>query len=558
MVAQGRVENLRAWFNEHGWQLEPAELRAALEERGADTDTIVDLIDEGAERRRATPASQPAQATPPRRQQTPRADTAPVPPQNLEAEESVLGAMMMSPTACKVVREIVEARDFYRESHAKIYTAALHLVDTGVDVDAITLTEELEKRGQIEDIGGRVRLHELAALVPASANAGHYARIVRETSALRDLIRAGGEISRLGWERPGDAGQLLEEARDIIGRVQAPTNAAPPPEAVDGGQFIFDEPVSVDEIRLWGDGDQIGWASGEALMVAGPDGVGKTTLCQQLILARAGLRHDVLGMPVAPDQTGVLIIAADRPRQAARSLRRMVGDLDRDQLAEQVTVWRGPLTVSLNDDRTILTRLARQFGRGTIFIDSLKDVAVDLATDEGGGRIATALQHAIAAGIEIIIAHHPRKPGVEQSRKPRELSDVYGSRLIFGVCGSILMLWGDPGDTFVDLDHLKQPVDAIGPWKLRHDHARGRTEIEHGTDLLDLVLRSGREGLTAREAAELVYEKPDPSKNERERIRTRLGALEQAGRIIRIPIPGAGLRDDKHRYVYNGPAETLQ
>src|SRR5947199_10004691 len=98
--------------------------------------------------------AQLAQAPPP-------SQTAPVPPQNLEAEESVLGAMMISPGAIGAVSEIVDASDFYRESHAKVYRAAIALYAKGEPVDAITLTDMLEERGELEDVGGRVRLHEL-------------------------------------------------------------------------------------------------------------------------------------------------------------------------------------------------------------------------------------------------------------------------------------------------------------------------------------------------------------------------------------------------------------
>src|SRR5919198_2113082 len=142
--------------------------------------------------------------------------TAPVPPQNLEAEESVLGAMMLSPGAIGAVSEVLDAGDFYRESHAKIYRAALALYAKGEPVDAITLTDELEERGELDSIGGRPRLHELAALVPATANAGHYARIVREMATLRGLIRAGNEVSRLGWERPGETAHLVDRAEQIV------------------------------------------------------------------------------------------------------------------------------------------------------------------------------------------------------------------------------------------------------------------------------------------------------------------------------------------------------
>ena len=142
--------------------------------------------------------------------------TAPVPPQSIDAEESVLGAMMLSPAAIAAVSEVLEAPDFYRESHAAIYRAALALYAKGEPVDAITLVDELEERGELERVGGRARIHELAALVPAAANASHYAQIIRESAVLRGLIRAGGEVSRLGWEGVGEATQLVDRAEQIV------------------------------------------------------------------------------------------------------------------------------------------------------------------------------------------------------------------------------------------------------------------------------------------------------------------------------------------------------
>jgi replicative DNA helicase len=139
-----------------------------------------------------------------------------VPPQNLEAEESVLGAMMIASGAIAAVSEILDAGDFYRESHAKIYRAALQLYGKNEPVDAITLTNELEQRGELEEVGGRVRLHELARLVPATANVRHYAEIVRETATLRGLIRAGGEIAQLGWEREGEPTELVARAEQLV------------------------------------------------------------------------------------------------------------------------------------------------------------------------------------------------------------------------------------------------------------------------------------------------------------------------------------------------------
>ena len=128
-----------------------------------------------------------------------------VPPQNLDAEESVLGAMMLSAAAIAAVSDVLSAdgREYYRESHARIYRAALALYAKGEPVDAITLVDELDERGELDDVGGKVRIHELAALVPASANAGHYAQIVKEAATLRGLIRVGARS-------PASAGSARE------------------------------------------------------------------------------------------------------------------------------------------------------------------------------------------------------------------------------------------------------------------------------------------------------------------------------------------------------------
>ena len=144
------------------------------------------------------------------------ASLAPVPPQSIDAEEAVLGAMMLSPAAIAAVSEFLEGSDFYRESHATIYRAALALYVRGEPVDAITLVDELEERGELEAVGGRARIHELAALVPAAANAAHYGRIIRESATLRGLIRAGGEISRLGWDGQGEPTELVDRAEQIV------------------------------------------------------------------------------------------------------------------------------------------------------------------------------------------------------------------------------------------------------------------------------------------------------------------------------------------------------
>src|SRR5256884_6993651 len=102
------------------------------------------------------------------------AEAAPIaPPQNLEAEESVLGAMLLSPGAIGAVSEVLDASDFYRESHAKIYRAALALYAKGEPVDAITLVDELEERSELEAVGGRGPPHQLAPPGPPTGHSPH-------------------------------------------------------------------------------------------------------------------------------------------------------------------------------------------------------------------------------------------------------------------------------------------------------------------------------------------------------------------------------------------------
>jgi replicative DNA helicase len=114
------------------------------------------------------------------------------------------------------VTEILDAGDFYRGSHGTIYRTCLTLWAKGEPVDAITLANELEERGELEKIGGASRVAELAALVSATANVEHYARIVKETATLRGLIRAGQEIARLGQARIGETTELVDRAEQIV------------------------------------------------------------------------------------------------------------------------------------------------------------------------------------------------------------------------------------------------------------------------------------------------------------------------------------------------------
>jgi len=136
------------------------------------------------------------------------------PPQDLEAERSVLGGMMISKDAIADVIEQIRGTDFYRPAHETIYDAVIDLYGRGEPADAITVADELTKRGELTRIGGAPYLHTLIASVPTAANAGYYARIVRERAILRKLVEAGTRIVQLGYGTDGgDVDELVNTAQ---------------------------------------------------------------------------------------------------------------------------------------------------------------------------------------------------------------------------------------------------------------------------------------------------------------------------------------------------------
>ncbi|MBV9307793.1 MAG: replicative DNA helicase [Acidobacteriaceae bacterium] len=139
-----------------------------------------------------------------------------VPPQNIEAEQSVLGAILLDNEAVNQALEILSVEDFYREAHREIFRAMVTLTDRNQPVDAITLTDSLRTAGVLEAIGGVGYIAELAACVPTAANVTHYARIVRERAVLRSLASVSTEIAAGAYDAPANVDEYLDEAEHKI------------------------------------------------------------------------------------------------------------------------------------------------------------------------------------------------------------------------------------------------------------------------------------------------------------------------------------------------------
>jgi replicative DNA helicase len=140
-----------------------------------------------------------------------------VPPHNLEAEESLLGAMLLSRDAITAAVEgRVEASDYYKPAHTHIHEAIMALYGQGEPVDPVTVAEELRRASLLDAVGGRAALLRIQATTPASANAGHYSRIVNELALLRRLIGVAGEIAEMGYETSDDVTQTLDRAEAMV------------------------------------------------------------------------------------------------------------------------------------------------------------------------------------------------------------------------------------------------------------------------------------------------------------------------------------------------------
>ena len=224
------------------------------------------------------------------------------PPQDMAAEQSVLGAMMISKDAIADVAEVVRGADFYRPSHETIHDAIIDLYGRGEPADMVTVANELQRRGELQRIGGGAYLHTITASVPIAANASYYAEIVREKAILRRLVNAGTRIVQFGYAGEGDVDDLVDQAQAEVYQVtdkRSSEDYAPLSEIMDG---VLDEIEAIGnrEAGLYGvptgfaDLDELtnGLHSGQMIIVAARPAVGKSTLA--LDLCRAASIHNNL------------------------------------------------------------------------------------------------------------------------------------------------------------------------------------------------------------------------------------------------------------------------
>jgi len=209
------------------------------------------------------------------------------PPQDVLAEQSVLGGMLLSKDAISEVVEILRERDFYRPAHELIYDAILDLYSRGEPADPVTVAAELTKRGDLTRAGGAPYLHTLISSVPTAANASYYAKIIRERAIMRRLVEAGTKIVQLGYTVEGEVDEAVNQAQ---AEVHAVTERRAAEDYIQLSELL---PAAFDEIEkissgVVGEGIKTGFKDldalthgfhpGNMIVLAARPAVGKSTL----------------------------------------------------------------------------------------------------------------------------------------------------------------------------------------------------------------------------------------------------------------------------------------
>ena len=246
-----------------------------------------------------------------------------LPPQNLDAEASILGGVLLDNDAINSVIELVNPDDLYRESHRKIFRAMVELWDRNEPVDLITLSDHLKAKGELETVGGSAYLAELASQVPTAANIAYYARIVREKAILRHLIRTSTDIATRGLEERGDVDTFLDDAERAIFDISEKRITS---SFVKIGDVMTDTIKKVDELYQrkemvtgvatgYRDVDRLtaGFQPSDLLIVAGRPGMGKTAFALNIAVNAAlhGIGVAVFSLEMAMEQLVLRMLCAE-------------------------------------------------------------------------------------------------------------------------------------------------------------------------------------------------------------------------------------------------------
>ena len=316
-----------------------------------------------------------------------------VPPQNIDAEMSVLGGMMLSKDAIADVIEILRSTDFYRPAHASVYDVVVELFGRGDPADAVTVGAELKRKGELERIGGLPYLHTLVATVPTAANAAYYAGIVREQAQLRSLVEVGTRIVQLGYTTDGaDVEGLVNLAQSEVFAVSEQRNSTNyvtleqvVPELYeelernanrDGG--LDGVPTGFSEL----DAKLNGLRAGQMIIIAARPGGGKSTLAMDICRSCAVHNNKAaayFSLEMNRTELSMRLLAAESRVFLDRMIKGELETRDWQEIARTLDkISQAPLIVddspnmTMGEIRAKSRRMKQQFDIQLIVIDYLQ------------------------------------------------------------------------------------------------------------------------------------------------------------------------------------------
>ena len=391
-----------------------------------------------------------------------------IPPQSIEAEQAVLGAIFLEPAALTVASEILIPEDYYRTAHQKIYNTMLKLNDHGKAVDVITVTEELAATKDLEDVGGVTYLTELAESVPTAANIEYYARIVEEKSLLRRLIRTATTIAQEGYNREDEVDALLNEAEKSIMEVAQRKNTSAFHNIKDVLVRTYDNiemlhnrkgdvtgiPTGFAEL----DHMTAGFQRNDLIIVAARPSVGKTAFAlniAQNVATKTDENVAIFSLEMGAEQLVMRMLCAEGNINA-QNLR--TGSLT-DEDWRKLTMAMGSLSnsgifiddtpgVRIGEIRSKCRRLKQEHGLGMILIDYLQLIQGSGRSGENRQQEVSEISRslkALARELEVpVIALSQLSRGVEQRQDKRPMmSDIRESGSIEQDADIVAFLYRD-------------------------------------------------------------------------------------------------------------------
>jgi len=362
-----------------------------------------------------------------------------VPPHNLDAEASLLGAMMLSRDAIAAALECCAAEDFYKPAHGHVFEAITDLYNRGEPVDPVTVADELSRSGLLELVGGLPALVSLQAETPATGNASRYARIVEEHSLLRRLIHVAGEIAEMGYSLPDDVVETLDRAESLVFDVteRRVTDSLKPltellsasmdrlERLYDRGQSITGVPTGYIDL----DEKLFGLQPSSLVIVGARPAMGKTAFALGMAAHAAmvaGVPTLVFSLEMSSEELTSRLLVQESRVDAGRLRNGRLAESDWPKISTAVArLGQAPLFIDDNPNTTVMEirakarRLkARQGALGLIVVDYLQ-----LMQAHGGGHSAENRQlevSAISRGLKIL-ARELEVPVVALSQLSRQL-----------------------------------------------------------------------------------------------------------------------------------------